>query len=730
MKENDKFALAPRLSSAVEKVAPGAKRIMAGMVADTLDFINEVRQSRFDLFILLLNPGIYSRKDNIERPLLRKPNWDDHGDEINAYELIASLKREFDIPVIVISNEVTYSSSAKLERAGADAILGMPFGLDEFRSALQRCLMIPLPAVGENSPTRSPRIVVVDDEDGCLEMFKRLIRDRFKDVTLLLFSNSNEAWQELARTDPDLLITRDKMPNLTGEDIVRRLMDRKITYPIIVDGGWPPTEQWVRELANRGLNVSFLLSPFAVEKFLKAVETALKIPRAKIEKSAETASQSSNKRAPRIVVVDDDDNWLKLVEAMIQDWFKDAETVTFNSAQAALRESEQCDPDLLITGDKMPRMTGEELVRRLLAKNVNYPILVLTGHDEAQQWVRKYASRGFNVGFQPKRGVEHELKRGIEEILNYRRGTIEKPVETTPQPRNERALRIVVLDDVEGPRRAYAVMLKGWYHRVEMLEFEDAHDAWQELLRTDPDLFISDKGCAMKRNKSKKRNDTKNVAVKPCQPTPEQKRLNAEWERLTRFQKYYDKIGEIQKTDLEQQFHAVINFIHDLMAEEEWFFENTPYPFQFHRSRIVLLAGLTTRYLRQLALSNNHNAIDALADITVEMTETLTELLTSESQAAKENAKLIAAINSVKGVSKRVVESNAEIMQRVAHDIPYWPMLRFLNTAANSKKQFQRIAQELKLGSDCPINVSEKSNKLFCLEVFKAFPTSSLAYSP
>jgi DNA-binding NtrC family response regulator len=106
--------------------------------------------------------------------------------------------------------------------------------------------------------------------------------------------------------------------------------------------------------------------------------------------------------------------------------------------------------------------------------------------------VREYASRGFNAGFQPKRGVEHELKRSIEEILNTQRGTIEKSVETAPQPRNERALRIVVLDDVEGPRRAYAVMLKGWYHRVEMLEFEDAHDAWQELSRTDPDLFITD----------------------------------------------------------------------------------------------------------------------------------------------------------------------------------------------------------------------------------------------
>lgn len=178
---------------------------------------------------------------------------------------------------------------------------------------------------------------------------------------------------------------------------------------------------------------------------------------------------------------------------MIQDWFKDAETVTFNSSQAALRELEQRDPDLLITGDKMPRMTGEELVRRLIAKNVDYPILLLTGHDEAQQWVREYASRGFNVGFQPKRGVEHELKHSIEEILNPQRGTIEKSVETAPQPRNERALRVVVLDDEEGPRRTCVAMLKGcWHHGEEILEFEDARDAWQELSRTDPDLFITD----------------------------------------------------------------------------------------------------------------------------------------------------------------------------------------------------------------------------------------------
>jgi hypothetical protein len=40
-------------------------------------------------------------------------------------------------------------------------------------------------------------------------------------------------------------------------------------------------------------------------------------------------------------------------------------------------------------------------------------------------------------------------------------------------------------------------------------------------------------------------------------------------------------------------------------------------------------------------------------------------------------------------------------------------MLRFLNTSANSKKQFQRIAEDLELGKQSPINVSGSANYRF-----------------
>lgn len=335
MNEENDFALVPRPPSEIEKVEPGAKRVLSGMVSDmlaltgrqlvtkpvvsvamcgwdydglhceligliierefamrsklelkgfawTTDLIEAARQSRFDLFILLLNPGIYSRKDTAQRRLGREVNWDEHGDEIDAYEYISRLKQEFGRPIFVISNEIKYSlnqnSRAKFEKAGVDAVFSTPFGMDEFRLALQRCLKVPgvQAAVQSVQPRglRPPRIVVVDDEEGSIRVAEILLRNWFgEDFTSLKFLDSNEAWQELSRADPDLLITRDRMLSMTGEEICRRLFDRKATFPIIVTGGWHPTEDWVRELATRGLNVKFLLSPISVEQFNRELLT-------------------------------------------------------------------------------------------------------------------------------------------------------------------------------------------------------------------------------------------------------------------------------------------------------------------------------------------------------------------------------------------------------------------------------------------------------------------------
>ena len=98
--------------------------------------------------------------------------------------------------------------------------------------------------MNQDAAARPRKIVVVDDVAVILEMFTLLLRAKFKDAVIDTFQDSNEAWQRLSVEDPDLLIVRDRMLGLTGEEIVQRLVALNVTYPIVV-GGSPPTQRGV-----------------------------------------------------------------------------------------------------------------------------------------------------------------------------------------------------------------------------------------------------------------------------------------------------------------------------------------------------------------------------------------------------------------------------------------------------------------------------------------------------
>jgi hypothetical protein len=217
---------------------------------------------------------------------------------------------------------------------------------------------------------------------------------------------------------------------------------------------------------------------------------------------------------------------------------------------------------------------------------------------------------------------------------------------------------------------------------------------------------------AMKPNKNKKI-----VIISSSQPvelTPEQKKQREirqqEWNRLTKFPEYSKKLGELSNPERDRRFDLAMRAFENFAEEDKWFAINYPYPSRVtHWSKTGMFAQKLCRRLMEIALYDNQNAIKTLASITVEMTETLTELLTKKSSAAKQNEELIKELNE-KCAANIALEENAELLRDVASELPYWPMLRFLNAAANSEKQFQRIAEQLELGKECPINVSKSAN--------------------
>jgi DNA-binding response OmpR family regulator len=115
------------------------------------------------------------------------------------------------------------------------------------------------------SRQRKLRIVLVDDEWHMLQLLEMYIREWFKEVELVRFQNGDPAWDELQRSEPDLLITDWRHPGLDGGDLVRKLGGKKSKIPVLMISA--SDTDCIRELAGSGVKVSYLQKPFGIRQF-------------------------------------------------------------------------------------------------------------------------------------------------------------------------------------------------------------------------------------------------------------------------------------------------------------------------------------------------------------------------------------------------------------------------------------------------------------------------------
>jgi DNA-binding NtrC family response regulator len=86
-----------------------------------------------------------------------------------------------------------------------------------------------------------------------------------------------------------------------------------------------------------------------------------------------------------ILIVDDEKNIREgLAEALKLDGHT---AITASDGEAGLARFRQGDIDLVITDLKMPRLSGEELLRRIEAESPGIPVIVLTGHGTIENAV-------------------------------------------------------------------------------------------------------------------------------------------------------------------------------------------------------------------------------------------------------------------------------------------------------------------------------------------------------
>lgn len=186
MKEKSDFALVTRPPSAVEKTAPGAKRILSGMIVETLALARKEPPVKRVLHVLtctgekLLNEGLQGmiehhlgREYTVEVTdkwiadeivdLLKERSFDLILPLINnvstgtadathriaqALDLFADLKAQHGIPVVAFCTDLREMSDFadlpnRAKWAGIDAFFWTPFDVGEFQTVLEACGILP-----------------------------------------------------------------------------------------------------------------------------------------------------------------------------------------------------------------------------------------------------------------------------------------------------------------------------------------------------------------------------------------------------------------------------------------------------------------------------------------------------------------------------------------------------------------------------------------------------------
>lgn len=211
------------------------------------------------------------------------------------------------------------------------------------------------------------------------------------------------AWEALGTTRYDLMITDNKMPHLTGMELLKKLYASRMALPYIMATGILPEEEFTRSPWLRP--AATLLKPYSVKELLEAVNKVLNeakdastgfpasrsqdlkaepIPQTEGLASAPVQSQASSRH--RILVVDDDSDTRQLSIDVLAGSGYDVSAA--KDGAAGWDALQIRDYDLIITDNKMPRMTGVEMIGKLRSAKMTVPVIMATRHLPTFEFVR------------------------------------------------------------------------------------------------------------------------------------------------------------------------------------------------------------------------------------------------------------------------------------------------------------------------------------------------------
>ncbi|MCH7786409.1 MAG: response regulator, partial [Chloroflexi bacterium] len=206
-----------------------------------------------------------------------------------------------------------------------------------------------------------PSILVCDDDVLTLEIVEKLIDNSGFDMVPV--TSGREAIQIAATRQPDVILLNVIMPDMDGLEIVMALKERADTkdIPIIILSALSPGQG-----ADHSGNVSeWVQKPLDTQSLFSALERVI----------------GRDKRAPRIMVVEDDADMAEVLITMFNR--HNIETFHARTGKQAIEHTQTVMPDLLVLDLTLPEADGFEVVEWLRKHDRlrKMPLVVYTAKD-------------------------------------------------------------------------------------------------------------------------------------------------------------------------------------------------------------------------------------------------------------------------------------------------------------------------------------------------------------
>ena len=227
------------------------------------------------------------------------------------------------------------------------------------------------------------RVLLVEDDPLQRDSVARLISD--EDIEITAVALAGEALEKLRSTVFDCMIIDLKLPDMLGNELLRRMAEEDICSfpPVIVYTGRNLTRDEEAELLkySRSIIIKGARSPERlldeVTLFLHKVEAELSSEHQKMLKTARSRDKLFEGR--RLLLVDDDVRNIFALSSALEQKGASVE-VARNGHEALAKLREHDDIDLVLMDVMMPEMDGYEATRqiRLEERWKNLPIIAVT----------------------------------------------------------------------------------------------------------------------------------------------------------------------------------------------------------------------------------------------------------------------------------------------------------------------------------------------------------------